>query len=76
MEGQEHHLPKDRTRDRIHVVTILVVATVCYANALNCGFVFDDISAVVNNKDLLPTTPIWNVFKNDFWGTPMHKVHN
>ncbi|GFR59874.1 transmembrane and TPR repeat-containing protein 3 [Elysia marginata] len=50
----------------------LTVALV-YHNALWCGFVFDDMSAIVENKDLRPTTPILNLFLNDFWGTPMHK---
>jgi len=25
----------------------------------------------VKNPDLLPTTPLWNLFVNDFWGTPL-----
>ncbi|XP_055011548.1 protein O-mannosyl-transferase TMTC3 [Boleophthalmus pectinirostris] len=47
----------------------LVVA--CYWNSLSCGFVFDDVSAILDNKDLRPSTPIKNLFLNDFWGTPM-----
>ena len=27
--------------------------------------------AIVKNPDLLPTTPLWNVFVDDFWGTPL-----
>ncbi|KAH9379951.1 hypothetical protein HPB48_001422 [Haemaphysalis longicornis] len=46
----------------------------CYANALGCGFVFDDASAVRDNRDLRPSTPIGRLFANDFWGTPIHKV--
>lgn len=45
-----------------------------YLNSLTCGFVFDDISAIKDNRDLRPHTPLKNVFFNDFWGTPMHKV--
>ncbi|XP_077517055.1 protein O-mannosyl-transferase Tmtc3-like isoform X2 [Amblyomma americanum] len=45
----------------------------CYANALGCGFVFDDASAVRDNRDLRPSTPIGRLFANDFWGTPIHK---
>lgn len=54
----------------------LIVATClgCYYNSLNCGFVFDDISAIKENKDLRPHTPWRNIFANDFWGTPMQKV--
>uniref|UniRef100_A0A1A8NL42 Protein O-mannosyl-transferase TMTC3 n=1 Tax=Nothobranchius rachovii TaxID=451742 RepID=A0A1A8NL42_9TELE len=50
-------------------LTGLVVG--CYWNSLSCGFVFDDVSAILDNKDLRPTTPIRNLFLNDFWGTPM-----
>ncbi|XP_057693807.1 protein O-mannosyl-transferase TMTC3 isoform X2 [Corythoichthys intestinalis] len=51
------------------LLTSLVV--VCYWNSLSCGFVFDDVSAILDNKDLRPTTPLRNLFLNDFWGTPM-----
>ncbi|XP_018581595.2 protein O-mannosyl-transferase TMTC3 [Scleropages formosus] len=43
----------------------------CYWNSLSCGFVFDDVSAILDNKDLRPSTPLVNLFLNDFWGTPM-----
>lgn len=54
---------------------ILVLACILvYHNCLYCGFVFDDISAIKENRDLRPQTPISNIFLNDFWGTPIHKV--
>ena len=53
---------------------LVMLAFVCYYNSTGCGFVFDDMSAVKDNKDLRPNTPISNLFWNDFWGTPMHKV--
>uniref|UniRef100_A0A3Q3NC65 Protein O-mannosyl-transferase TMTC3 n=1 Tax=Mastacembelus armatus TaxID=205130 RepID=A0A3Q3NC65_9TELE len=46
----------------------------CYWNSLSCGFVFDDVSAILDNKDLRPSTPLRNLFLNDFWGTPMAEV--
>ncbi|XP_039745699.1 protein O-mannosyl-transferase Tmtc3 [Pararge aegeria] len=53
---------------------VLVLACiVVYHNCLYCGFVFDDISAIKENRDLRPQTPISNIFLNDFWGTPIHK---
>lgn len=52
---------------------VAIAAFIVYANSLNCGFVFDDISAIKDNRDLRPHTPLKNVFLNDFWGTPMHK---
>ncbi|CAH3992118.1 unnamed protein product [Pieris brassicae] len=54
---------------------ILVLACILvYHNSLYCGFVFDDISAIKENRDLRPQTPISNIFLNDFWGTPIHKI--
>jgi protein O-mannosyl-transferase len=53
---------------------IALSCIICYYNSLHCGFVFDDISAIKENRDLRPHTPVKSVFLNDFWGTPMHKV--
>ncbi|XP_069830263.1 protein O-mannosyl-transferase TMTC3 isoform X1 [Dendropsophus ebraccatus] len=50
---------------------LLCVVVLCYWNSLFCGFVFDDVSAILDNKDLHPSTPIKKLFQNDFWGTPM-----
>uniref|UniRef100_A0A8C4UDT6 Protein O-mannosyl-transferase TMTC3 n=1 Tax=Falco tinnunculus TaxID=100819 RepID=A0A8C4UDT6_FALTI len=50
---------------------IVGVVSACYWNSLFCGFVFDDVSAILDNKDLHPSTPLRNLFQNDFWGTPM-----
>ncbi|VEN44149.1 unnamed protein product [Callosobruchus maculatus] len=58
-----------------YVLSVVIVLTcvLCYHNSYYCGFVFDDISAIKENRDLRPHTPLINVFLNDFWGTPMHK---
>lgn len=57
--------------------TVIVLSTLfCYYNSLHCGFVFDDISAIKDNKDLRPTTSWKNLFLNDYWGSPMHKVRD
>ncbi|XP_059169827.1 protein O-mannosyl-transferase TMTC3-like isoform X2 [Physella acuta] len=52
---------------------LCAVVALVYHNAIWCGFVFDDMSAIVDNKDLRPNTPFFDLFLNDFWGTPMHK---
>lgn len=62
----EHHT--------VYSAVLVVTVAVCYYKALGCGFVFDDMSAIVENKDLRPRTPIVNLFWNDFWGTPMKMV--
>ncbi|XP_030069609.1 protein O-mannosyl-transferase TMTC3 isoform X2 [Microcaecilia unicolor] len=53
------------------ITLIVIVVVACYWNSLSCGFVFDDVSAILDNKDLHPSTPLVNLFQNDFWGTPM-----
>ncbi|XP_063635833.1 protein O-mannosyl-transferase Tmtc3 isoform X1 [Cydia splendana] len=52
---------------------LILTCIVVYHNCLYCGFVFDDINAIKENRDLRPQTPISNIFLNDFWGTPIHK---
>ncbi|KAM8973144.1 protein O-mannosyl-transferase TMTC3 [Pelodytes ibericus] len=50
---------------------LFCVVFICYWNSLFCGFVFDDVSAILDNKDLHPSTPLTKLFQDDFWGTPM-----
>lgn len=47
-------------------------AAAAYANALHGAFVMDDDVAVVKNADLRPETPWHALFRNDYWGTPLH----
>ena len=42
-----------------------------YINSLGLQFCFDDEMAILNNHDIMPTTPWSNLFYNDFWGKPM-----
>ncbi|XP_014259780.1 transmembrane and TPR repeat-containing protein CG4050 [Cimex lectularius] len=60
-------------KDHVRSFIILLLSLLCYYNSFYCGFVFDDISAIKENRDLRPHTPIKNIFFNDFWGTPIHK---
>ena len=39
---------------------LLAVTLLSYLNCLGCGFVFDDVSAIKENKDLRPTSPLAN----------------
>ncbi|CAH8870233.1 unnamed protein product [Trichobilharzia szidati] len=50
---------------------LIILNSVIYYNSLGCGFVFDDVSAVRDNQDLRPSASLLEIFKNDFWGTPM-----
>lgn len=57
----------------LSICILLIACSICYFNSLFCGFVFDDVSAIRDNKDILPATPFINIFLNDFWGIPMDK---
>lgn len=46
-----------------------MTATINYLVSLYGSFIFDDVEAIVKNKDVMPTSPFLSVFKNDFWGT-------
>lgn len=52
---------------------LFLVCVFVFWNSLYCDFVFDDVTAIKENKDLRPHVPLKNLFKNDFWGTPMFK---
>lgn len=61
------------SRNLLQFFIIVFVSVACYWNSAQCELVFDDISAVRDNKDLRSYTPLRNIFLNDFWGTPMRK---
>ncbi|XP_053677834.1 protein O-mannosyl-transferase TMTC1-like [Anopheles nili] len=48
-----------------------LIAALCYLNGIQGDFVHDDIPAITLNKDVLGAGPVAQVFRNDFWGTPM-----
>ena len=50
------------------------IAFILYINTLDCGYCFDDESAIVLNRDLRPETPWINLFKDDFWGASMTDI--
>ena len=62
----------DRRRSLVYS-GLFLICLVVYWNALGCEFVFDDITAIVENRDLRPHVPLKNLWANDFWGTPMSK---
>lgn len=49
-----------------------VAAAASYANGLDGAFVMDDDVAVVKNHDLRAETPWQELFRSDYWGTPLH----
>lgn len=62
-------LPFPKLSGPLSAVIVGLVAILCYKNSVDGDFVFDDTEAIVNNEDLRPETPVWNLFFNDFWGT-------
>lgn len=67
-ENRERQVPTNET------LIIAILCCLCYFNALSCNFAFDDNSAIKENKDLRPETPLSQLLWNDFWGQPMSKV--
>ncbi|CAL1270183.1 unnamed protein product [Larinioides sclopetarius] len=53
------------------VATVSGLSMVLYWNTLGADFAYDDSRAIKTNQDLLPSTPIGQLFFNDFWGTPL-----
>ncbi|QQP55821.1 Uncharacterized protein FKW44_000275, partial [Caligus rogercresseyi] len=53
--------------------SLLLLSLLIYSYSFSCGFVFDDITAVRDNRDLRGHVPLRNLLRNDFWGTPMLK---
>lgn len=58
----------------VSIYIIVLLALICFYPTLNGEFVFDDSEAVVNNEDVQLSTPLYQVFLNDFWGTRI--THN
>ncbi|XP_004929501.1 protein O-mannosyl-transferase TMTC2 [Bombyx mori] len=48
-----------------------LLAFLLYYNTLDAGFVYDDRRAILSNPDVIGHTPLWSLFENDFWGTPL-----
>nr|XP_046917032.1 protein O-mannosyl-transferase TMTC2-like [Dermatophagoides farinae]XP_046917033.1 protein O-mannosyl-transferase TMTC2-like [Dermatophagoides farinae] len=63
----------NRLRDYI---LILSFASLLYLNSLDADFAYDDNRAILNNQDVLSTTPWYHLFINDFWGTPIQSSNS
>uniref|UniRef100_A0A8W8J3J0 dolichyl-phosphate-mannose--protein mannosyltransferase n=2 Tax=Magallana gigas TaxID=29159 RepID=A0A8W8J3J0_MAGGI len=53
------------------VLVSSALSFVLYLNSLDADFAYDDSRAIKKNQDLLPETPLINLFYDDFWGTPL-----
>ncbi len=54
-------------------LAVSAASALLYANSVCCGFAFDDVAAVLDNRDLRPGAPLARIFSDDFWGTPMDR---
>lgn len=72
-EPSSHTLAGHKLDNMEYVVVLMVVgmSSLLYWNTLNADFAYDDSRAIKTNQDLLPTTPLSSLFRNDFWGTPL-----
>ncbi|XP_003740831.1 protein O-mannosyl-transferase TMTC2-like [Galendromus occidentalis] len=53
------------------VAVAILLAIAVYLNTVPADFAYDDNRAIVGNQDVRPTEPLLNLFRNDFWGTPI-----
>lgn len=54
-------------------ILVAIAAIACYLNSLFGEFVYDDFEVIETNADVRPSTPISNLFSNDFWGIPLKR---
>ena len=50
------------------------IAALLYVNTLDCGYCYDDDSAIILNRDLLPETSWSTLLEDDFWGASMTDI--
>ena len=67
----ENYLPIPKLRFSIAAAVVFVISVLCFCVSYDGDFVFDDSEAITGNKDLLPETPLSNLFINDFWGNKL-----
>ncbi|XP_071831327.1 protein O-mannosyl-transferase TMTC3-like isoform X2 [Apostichopus japonicus] len=53
---------------------LLVACIICYSNSLQNGLCFDDTKVIIGNMDIRTTTPLQQLFLNDYWGRPLHEA--
>ncbi|XP_050547025.1 protein O-mannosyl-transferase TMTC2-like isoform X1 [Daktulosphaira vitifoliae] len=54
-----------------HLLLCCFLAFSVYVNTLGAGFAYDDNQAIIANDDIRASTSGFNLWYNDFWGTPM-----
>ena len=67
----EAYLPIPRLKFGVAAALVFFISVLCFCVSYDGDFVFDDSEAILGNKDLLPETPLSNLFINDFWGNKL-----
>ena len=58
----------------IHTLIIFISVYVAYYPSLDAELVFDDEIAIIKNPDVKLNSSLLNLFRNDYWGTPLNSV--
>jgi hypothetical protein len=63
-----------RCQLKLRQISILcaVAGIAVYLGTLDCGFCYDDKSAILENRDVTGESSSWQLLWNDFWGHPIH----
>lgn len=67
----EDFLPIPKLRFSVAAAVVFIISVLCFCVSYDGDFVFDDNEAILGNNDLLPETPLSNLFINDFWGNKL-----
>ncbi|KAL9965732.1 hypothetical protein ACROYT_G029574 [Oculina patagonica] len=71
--SKETEKSPNQTRNFKPYLLVGITAIVCYLNSLFGEFVYDDYEVIETNSDIRTSSPISNLFANDFWGLPMKR---
>lgn len=64
-------IPIPRLSFSLSALIVAIISVICFINCYDGDFVFDDSEAVVGNQDILPTSPLLDLFSHDFWGNKL-----
>ena len=70
-QNPEAFLPVPKLRFGLASALVFTISVLCFCINYNGDFVYDDKKAILENKDLLPETPVADLFSHDFWGHEM-----
>ena len=56
----------------VDIFIVIIAAALPFLSSIQGEFVLDDDRALRDNLDVNWNTPVIELFKNDFWGTPLH----